>query len=108
MGALRPFSSSRSSPAKRPGFPGSAPGQRLAWRNIGPIRMRAADAAANRRADEIARANAKAARDPDQVLAILTRNNATFSERDLERHLAKHIGDVVERESVKGRVLGHN
>src|SRR4051812_9169646 len=70
--------------------------------------MRAADAEANGRADEIARANAKAARDPDQVLATLTRNNATFSERDLERHLAKHIGDVVEREAVKGRVLGHN
>ena len=70
--------------------------------------MRAADAEANARADEIARANAKAARDPDQVLATLTRNNATFSERDLERHLAKHIGDVVEREAVKGRVLGHN
>src|SRR4051812_15373760 len=69
--------------------------------------MRAADAEANGRADEIARANAKAARDPDQVLATLTRNNATFSERDLERHLAKHIGDLVEREAVKGRVLGH-
>ena len=80
----------------------------VAQAHIGPIRMRAADAEANGRADEIARANAKAARDPDQVLATLTRNNATFSERDLERHLAKHIGDVVEREAVKGRVLGHN
>ena len=80
----------------------------VAQAHIGPIRMRAADAEANARADEIARANAKAARDPDQVLATLTRNNATFSERDLERHLAKHIGDAVEREAVKGRVLGHN
>ena len=80
----------------------------VAQAHIGPIRMRAADAEANARADEIARANAKAARDPDQVLATLTRNNATFSERDLERHLAKHIGDVVEREAVKGRVLGHS
>ena len=80
----------------------------VAQAHIGPIRMRAADAEANARADEVARANAKAARDPDQVLATLTRNNATFSERDLERHLAKHIGDVVEREAVKGRVLGHN
>ena len=80
----------------------------VAQAHIGPIRMRAADAEANGRADEIARANAKAARDPDQVLATLTRNNATFTERDLERHLAKHIGDLVEREAVKGRVLGHN
>ncbi len=80
----------------------------VAQAHIGPIRMRAADAEANARADEIARANAKAARDPDQVLATLTRNNATFSERDLERHLAKHIGDMVEREAVKGRVLGHS
>ena len=80
----------------------------VAQAHIGPIRMRAADAEANGRADEIARANAKAARDPDQVLATLTRNNATFSERDLERHLAKHIGDLVEREAVKGRVLGHS
>ena len=80
----------------------------VAQAHIGPIRMRAADAEANARADEIARANAKAARDPDQVLATLTRNNATFSERDLDRHLAKHIGDAVEREAVKGRVLGHS
>lgn len=79
----------------------------VAQAHIGPIRMRAADAEANARADEVARANAKGARDPDQVLATLTRNNATFSERDLKRHLAKHIGDTVERQAVKGRVLGH-
>ena len=40
---------------------------------------------------EIARANGEAARDPEQVLATLTRNNATFTERDLDRHLAKHL-----------------
>lgn len=79
----------------------------VAQQHIGPIRMRAPEAEANARADETARANAKAARDPDQVLTTLTRNNATFSERDLERHLARHIGDAVEREAVKGRVLGH-
>ena len=75
--------------------------------HIGPIRMRAADAEANARADEVARANAKAARDPDQVLATLTRNNATFSKRDLERHLHKHIGDLVGQEAVR-EVLGHS
>ena len=28
------------------------------------------------------------------MLATLTRNNATFTERDLDRHLAKHIADA--------------
>lgn len=79
----------------------------VAQAHIGPIRMRTPEAEANARADETARANAKAARDPDQVLATLTRNNATFSGRDVEQYLAKHIGDAVEREAVKGRVLGH-
>ena len=49
----------------------------FAQAHIGPIRMRAEDAQANARADEVARANAKAARDPDQVLLVLTRNSAT-------------------------------
>ena len=79
----------------------------VAQAHIGPVRMRAADAEANVRADETARANAKAARDPEQVLVTLTRNNATFSERDVERYLAKHIESRAERETVKGKVLGH-
>ena len=78
----------------------------FAQAHIGPIRMRAEDAQANARADEVARANAKAARDPDQVLLVLTRNSATFTVRDLERHLAKHIADAAERNAVKDRVLG--
>lgn len=79
----------------------------VAQAHIGPVRMRAAETQANARADETARANAKAARDPDQILATLTRNNATFLERDVERYLAKHIESRAERETVKGRVLGH-
>ena len=78
----------------------------FAQAHIGPIRMRAEDAQANARADEVARANAKAARDPDQVLLVLTRNSATFTVRDLERHLAKHIADAADRDAVKDRVLG--
>ena len=78
----------------------------FAQAHIGPIRMRAEDAQANARADEVARANAKAARDPDQVLLVLTRNSATFTVRDLERHLAKHIADAADRNAVKDRVLG--
>jgi len=83
------------------------PTDAIAQAHIGPIRMRAEDAQANGRAEEIARANAKAARDPDQVLLVLTRNSATFTARDLERHLAKHIADAAERDAMKERVLGH-
>ena len=62
-----------------------------AQQHIGPVRMRKADLAAGERAETLRQANEAAARDPEQVLATLTRNNATFSERDLDRHLAKHI-----------------
>ena len=62
-----------------------------AQEHIGPVRMRKAGAAIVERAEIIRQANEAAARDPDQVLATLTRHNATFSERDLDRHLAKHI-----------------
>ena len=62
-----------------------------AQQHIGPVRMRKADSAAGERAETLRQANQAAARDPEQVLATLTRNNATFSERDLDRHLAKHI-----------------
>ena len=74
--------------------------------HVGPIRMRAADAEANVKAEAIRRENAAAARDPERVLAALTRNNATFTERDVDRLLAKHIRDEVELRAVKGRVLG--
>ena len=59
------------------------------------------------RAEVIREANAPAARDPETVLAVLTRNQATFSECDLDRHLAKHIRDEGERLEVKAEVLGH-
>ena len=40
------------------------------------------------RAEQIRQANEDAARDPEQVLATLTRHSATFTERDLDRYLA--------------------
>ena len=80
----------------------AVPGQ-----HVGPVRMRAPESAAVLRSEEIARENAAAARDPDKVLEVLTRNNATFTERELDRHLTKHINDEVEHLAVKGRVLGH-
>ena len=73
--------------------------------HVGPIRMRAVDAEANVKVDAIRRENAAAARDPERVLAALTRNNATFTERDIDRLLGKHIRDAVELGAVKGRVL---
>ena len=60
--------------------------------HIGPVRMRKVDSPAVARAEVLRAANEAAARDPEQVLAALTRNNATFSERDLDRYLAKHLG----------------
>ena len=60
-----------------------------AQEHIGPVRMRVTGAEIVERAETIRRANQAAARDPDQVLAALTRNNATFTARELDRHLAK-------------------
>ena len=60
--------------------------------HIGPVRMRRTGAEIVERAETIRQANQAAARDPAQVLATLTRNNATFTERDLDRFLAKQLG----------------
>ena len=75
--------------------------------HVGPVRMRAEESAAVERDREIARENALAARDPEKVLGVLTRNNATFTERELDRHLSKHIHDEVEHLAMKAKVLGH-
>ena len=60
--------------------------------HIGPVRMRKVDSPAVARAEALRATNKAAARDPGQVLAALTRNNATFTERELDRYLAKHLG----------------
>jgi Ti-type conjugative transfer relaxase TraA len=75
--------------------------------HIGPVRMRRAGTDILQRAEAIRQANGDSARDPDQVLATLTRNNATFTERDLDRHLAKHIPGPAERDVVKAKVFEH-
>jgi hypothetical protein len=75
--------------------------------HIGPVRMRRAGTEILQRAEAIRQANGESARDPDQVLATLTRNTATFTERDLDRHLAKHIFAPAERDAVKAKVLEH-
>lgn len=76
--------------------------------HIGPMRMRKAGAETQDRAETIRRANQAAARDPEQVLATLTRHNATFSERDLDRYLAKHIADDAARAATRAAVLAHD
>jgi Ti-type conjugative transfer relaxase TraA len=85
--------------------------------HIGPVRMRKVDSPAVLRAEALRTTNEAAARDPEQVLAALTRNNATFTERDLDRYLAKHLGagpdgtaeGAAGREipAAKAAVLGH-
>ena len=85
--------------------------------HIGPVRMRAVDSPAAVRAEVLRTANEQAARDPEQVLAALTRNNATFTEREVERYLEKHLGNGLGGAStyeitqdiatVKAAVMGH-
>ena len=60
--------------------------------HIGPVRMRKVDSPAMERAEALRQSNETAARDPEQVLVALTRNNATFTERELDRYLVKHLG----------------
>jgi Ti-type conjugative transfer relaxase TraA len=78
-----------------------------AQEHIGPVRMRRVGAAIVERAEVIRQANEAAAHDPEQVLNTLTRNNATFSERDLDRFLAKHIEAADVRAAVKAKVFEH-
>ena len=42
------------------------------------------------------------------MLATLTPYNATFSERDLDRHLAEHTAPEAERATTKAAVLGRS
>ena len=85
--------------------------------HIGPVRMRKVDSPAVARAEALRTANEEACRDPAQVLAALTRNNATFTERELDRYLQQHLGagpdgtpdpaTVRDIADAKRAVLGH-
>ncbi len=85
--------------------------------HIGPVRMRKVDSPAVVRAETLQATNEAAARDPEQVLAALTRNNATFTERELDRYLAKYLGagsdgspdapQVQDISAAKAAVMGH-
>ena len=78
-----------------------------AQEHVGPVRMRRTGAEIVERAETIRQANQEAAHDPDKVLAALTRNNATFTERDLDRFLAKQLGGEGQegREKIRAAVL---
>jgi Ti-type conjugative transfer relaxase TraA len=75
--------------------------------HIGPVRMRRDGSEIVARAEEIRQANEIAAHDPDQVLQTLTRHNATFTARELDRFLDKHLADPDERDIVRAQVLTH-
>jgi hypothetical protein len=64
----------------------------ISHEHIGPVRMRRTGSEIVERAETIRQANEGAARDPEKVLAALTRNNATFTKRDLDRFLTKQLG----------------
>ncbi len=74
--------------------------------HLGPVRMRGAGNRAVARAEELRTANEAAARDPAAVLAALTRNSATFTERELERYILKHLPEE-ERVAATVAVLTH-
>ncbi len=61
-----------------------APTATYAQEPIGPLRMGRTGSEIVERAETIRQANQVAVRNPDQVLATLTRNNATFTERYLD------------------------
>jgi Ti-type conjugative transfer relaxase TraA len=75
--------------------------------HLGPVRMRRWYSDANQRAAEREDVNQQLARDPDVILEALTRNSATFSEKDLFRYLDKHGGSAAERVSLAKAVLQH-
>jgi Ti-type conjugative transfer relaxase TraA len=60
--------------------------------HIEPYRMRREGSWILKHAEERRLANIEAARDPRFVLEALTRTNATFTEADLDRFLAKQLG----------------
>lgn len=74
-------------------------------RHEGPVRLRTVPKAAERRAVRTAEDNALAAHDPAEIVAALTRRQATFTELDIERLIKKHVADAAERQAIRAAVL---
>ncbi len=74
--------------------------------HLGPIRMRRfmGDAEIGLRSDLVQEANEQLAKDPESILAYLTRHKATFKESDLNRFLDKHV-DEKDKAAVKEAVF---
>lgn len=75
----------------------------------GPRRMRRGGTDIAARIDATRKGNLDVAHDPNELLEKLTRNSATFTSRDLDRFLTKHLGDAGEEagviEAVRDAVL---
>ena len=74
--------------------------------HLGPVRMRrfAGDSEIALRADLIRQTNEDLSHDPEAVLQMITRNKATFTVRDIDWFLNKHVEDE-DRASVRQAVL---
>lgn len=74
--------------------------------HLGPLRMRHHMNEAVARAQVLEKANQELSHDPCSVLEVLTRNQAVFSEKDVEIFLKKHAG-TEHREQVLEAILTH-
>ena len=77
--------------------------------HLGPVRMRrfAGDSEIALRADLIRQTNEQLSHDPKSVLQLITRNKATFTVRDLDWFLGKHV-ESKDRDSVRQAILQSN
>ena len=74
--------------------------------HLGPVRMRRfmGDTEIGLRSDLVQQANEQLAKDPESILAYLTRHKPTFKEVDLNRFLDKHVEEK-DRQVVKEAVF---
>lgn len=74
--------------------------------HLGPVRMRrfAGDSEITLRADLIRQTNEHLSQDPEAVLQMITRNKATFTVKDIDWFLNKHVEDE-DRASVRQSIL---
>ena len=74
--------------------------------HLGPVRMRrfAGDSEIALRADLIRQTNEAFSHDPESVLQLITRTKATFTIRDVDWFLGKHV-DVDDRADVRQAIL---
>jgi Ti-type conjugative transfer relaxase TraA len=76
--------------------------------HLGPIRMRQfmGDSEIGLRSDLVRHSNEQLSKDATAVLGFLTRNKATFTEKDVDLFLKKHT-DISDRNHVKQAIFEH-